>query len=155
MSSHAKIPAAFNTCVLGDCVISSQTNQKCKYTKMISAVCLSTLILIHDKVWTRCTLGIEHLWPCDALFIRFLTNSTTLSGLHATVDPGQLVLYHLLRYSLETVSNEEDEEGEDRRIDAAVENDPRMGNTEGIKWGEGDMMEDEFTELSRECRASS
>jgi hypothetical protein len=47
------------------------------------------------------------------------------------VDLGQLVLYHLLGYSLETISNEEDEEVEDRRIDAAVENDPRMGNAEG------------------------
>lgn len=61
----------------------------------------------------------------------FPPNSTTLSGLHASVDLGQLVLYHLLGYSLETISNEEDEEVEDRRIDAAVENDPRMGNAEG------------------------
>src|SRR5712691_3847625 len=42
-----------------------------------------------------------------------------LAGAHDA--PFSLVLYHLLRYSLDTFSNEEGEEGEDRRIDAAVE----------------------------------
>jgi hypothetical protein len=66
------------------------------------------------------------------------------------VDLGQLVPYHLLGYSLETVSNEEhDEEGEDRRID--VGNDPRMGNGEGEE-----RMEDVLSRfVRRECRASS
>jgi len=75
---------------------------------------------------------------------------------------GQLVLYHLLGYTLETISDEEDEEDENRRIDAAVETIREWGMRK--EWGEGEeWMEDALSQLvcggeldfPPECRASS
>ena len=88
------------------------------------------------------------------MMLRYPTNSTTWSILH--VDVSQLVLYHLLGYTLETISDEEDEEEENRRIDAAVDTIREWG--EGEKW-----MEDVLSHIVRggdiefppECRASS
>ena len=75
------------------------------------------------------------------------------------MDVGQLVLYHLLGYTLETISDEEDE---NRRIDAAVETIQEWGVQK--EWGEGEeWMGDALSrlvcgselEFPPECRASS
>ena len=77
------------------------------------------------------------------------------------VDVSQLVLYHLLGYTLETISDEEDEEQENRRIDAAVDMIRHWGVQK--EWGEEEWMGDMLSCLVRggdiefppECRASS
>ena len=94
------------------------------------------------------------------MMLRYPTNSTTWSVLR--VDMSQLVLYHLLGYTLETISDEEEEEDENRRIDAAVETIREWGMRE--EWAEGEeWMEVVLSRLVRggdidfppECRASS
>lgn len=94
------------------------------------------------------------------MMLRYPTNSTTWSVLR--VDMSQLVLYHLLGYTLETISDEEDEEEENRRMDAAVETIRGWGTRK--EWGEGEeWMEGVLSRLVRggdmdfppECRASS
>jgi len=94
------------------------------------------------------------------MMLRYPTNSTTWSVLRA--DMSQLVLYHLLGYTLETISDDEDEEDENRRIDAAVEVVREWGMRK--EWGEGEeWMEDAMSRLvcgvdldfPPECRASS
>lgn len=64
------------------------------------------------------------------MMLRYPTNSTTWSVLW--VDVGQLVLYHLLGYTLETISDEEDE---NRRIDGTVETIREWGMRK--EWGRG------------------
>jgi len=93
------------------------------------------------------------------MMLRYPTNSITWSVLE--VDVSQLVLYHLLGYTLETISDEEDEEEENRRIDAAVDTIREWGRQE--EWGEEEWMEDVLSRVVRggdiefppECRASS
>lgn len=53
------------------------------------------------------------------MMLRYPTNSTTWTILRGEV--ADLNLYHLLGYTLETVSDEEDEKDENKRVDAAVE----------------------------------
>ena len=53
------------------------------------------------------------------MMLWYLTNLTTWSVLQVAMS--QLMLYHLLGYTLETIEDEEDEEQENRRIDAAMD----------------------------------
>ena len=93
------------------------------------------------------------------MMLRYPTNLTTWSVLK--VDVSQLVLYHFLGYTLETISDEEDEEQENRRIDAAVDMIRQWGVQK--EWGEEEWMGDMLSCLVRggdiefppECRASS
>jgi len=93
------------------------------------------------------------------MMLQYPTNSTTWSVLE--VDVTQLMLYHLLGYTLETISDEEDKEEENRRIDTAVDTIREWGMQK--EWGEEEWMEDVLSRLVRgrdiefppECRASS
>jgi len=92
------------------------------------------------------------------MMLRYLTNSTTWSVLEG--DVSQLVLHHLLGYTLETMSDEEDDEQENRRIDAAMDTIQEWGVQK--EWGEK-WMEDVLSRIVRggdiefppECRACS
>ena len=98
------------------------------------------------------------------MMLWYLTNLTTWSVLQ--VDMSQLMLYHLLGYTLETISDEEDEEQENRCIDAAMDTIQAWGMQK--EWGgggwrgggvDGDMLfrlvRGRDIEFLPECRASS
>jgi len=77
---------------------------------------------------------------------RYPTHSSTWMVLRA--DIAQLILYHLMGYTLETISEEDDEDDEDRRSDDAVEAIREWGLRK--EWGEGEeWMEEALFGLMR------
>ena len=66
--------------------------------------------------------------------LRYPANSTTWTILRGEV--ADLNLYHLLGYTLETISDEEDEEDENKRVDAALET-VRGWSAQG-EWADGE-----------------
>lgn len=65
---------------------------------------------------------------------RYPTHSTNWSTLRA--EMADLHLYHLLGYTLETISDEDDEEDENKRVDAAVETVREWSARK--EWGDGE-----------------
>lgn len=65
---------------------------------------------------------------------RYPTNSSNWCTLRA--EMADLHLYHLLGYTLETITDEEDEEDENKRVDAAVETIREWSARK--EWGEGE-----------------
>jgi len=70
------------------------------------------------------------------MMLPYPTNSTAWSGLHVQWTSVSSCFYHLSGYTVETVSDKDGEEDEDRRIDAAVETIQGWGM--GREWAEGE-----------------